>query len=352
MMFQWQGTQPVTLRCIDKYRETDDSVSIKLAALDDTQRFDFKPGQFINLGVTIADKREFRAYSISSLPQTNYLQLTVKRVNQGRVSNFIVDKLAIGDEVQALPPTGNFNCIDHPPLPRSSGTKVLLISAGCGITPVFAMAQHWLTQQPEVDIAFVHIARSPLATIYYDQLHTLAAAYQQFQLHLLLKHRGNSNCHQGRLDAAWLQQLVPDLKQRTVYLCGPHQFMQDVQRYLTALAFDMNHFYHESFTPSASTTAEVTPQNAPAAKVSLNVPAFGRQLDVTAGQLLADVLEQAQLPLVIACRSGICGSCKCKVNQGTVHSSSQGPLTPAEIEQGYVLACSSTIETDLDINIG
>lgn len=352
MMFQWQANQPVTLRCIDKYAETEDSVSIKLAALSEAQPFDFKPGQFINLGVNINGKLEFRAYSISSVPHADYLQLTIKRVTQGRVSNFIVDTLAIGDEVKALPPTGDFNCIDHPPRPRSSGSKALLISAGCGITPVFAMAQYWLAHQPDIDIAFVHVARSPEATIYFDQLHTLAATTQQFQLHLLLKERGAAPCHQGRLNAEWLKRLVPDLLQRTAYLCGPQRFMQDVQRYLETLAFDMRDFHHESFTPSAPDCANVDSDSASSSSVTVNVAALGQQVETSAGQLLADVLEQAQLPIIIACRSGICGSCKCKVNHGKVTSTSQGPLTGPEIEQGYVLACSSSIDTDLDIDIG
>ncbi|WP_414826173.1 2Fe-2S iron-sulfur cluster-binding protein [Vibrio campbellii] len=50
--------------------------------------------------------------------------------------------------------------------------------------------------------------------------------------------------------------------------------------------------------------------------------------------------------------NGICGSCKCKVRKGSVSSTSLETLTPEEIEQGYVLACSSTIESDLEVQIG
>lgn len=107
---------------------------------------------------------EFRAYSISSINEDDHLQLTIKRVSGGKVSNYIVDSLLLGDTVQALPPAGEFNCIDHPPVLRDGETKALLISAGCGVTPVFSMAKHWLSNQDEndndVDIAFLHIARS------------------------------------------------------------------------------------------------------------------------------------------------------------------------------------------------
>ncbi|MEF1280065.1 2Fe-2S iron-sulfur cluster-binding protein, partial [Vibrio fortis] len=49
---------------------------------------------------------------------------------------------------------------------------------------------------------------------------------------------------------------------------------------------------------------------------------------------------------------GICGSCKCKVTKGSVSSSSQETLTPEEIEQGYVLACSSIIDSELEVELG
>lgn len=134
MFFEWQGSQTVTLRCVDKYHETADAVSLKLADLSESLLFEFKAGQFINLGVEIDGKMEFRAYSLSSLSGDDCLQLTIKRVDGGKVSNYIIDKLLIGDTVQALPPTGDFNCIDHPPIAINGRKKALLISAGCGIT--------------------------------------------------------------------------------------------------------------------------------------------------------------------------------------------------------------------------
>ncbi|MGR5131935.1 FAD-binding oxidoreductase [Vibrio alfacsensis] len=347
MFFEWQGSQPVTLRCVDKYHETPDAVSLKLADLSESLLFEFKPGQFINLGVEIDGKMEFRAYSLSSLSGEDCLQLTIKRVEGGKVSNYILDKLLIGDTLQALPPTGEFNCIDHPPAFHDGKKKALLISAGCGITPVFAMAKHWLNNHEEVDVEFLHIARSRQETIYFDLLETYHAAYPDFHLKLLLKHGGETPYPEGRLNVEWLLKLVPDVKQRTVYLCGPNQFMHDVQDYLNELGFDMGNFYQESFTPARNEDIEVSDEIA-----TVSVPDFAQSINAKKGQVLAEALESAALPLIVACRSGICGSCKCKVRKGSVSSTSLETLTPEEIEQGYVLACSSTIESDLEVQIG
>lgn len=344
MYSQWQQNQAVSLRCIDKWQETPDCVSFRLQHPEKPQSHSFKPGQFISLGIDLDGKTEYRAYSISSLPSDPFLQLTVKRVEGGKVSNHLVDHLKIGDDLQVLRPAGEFNCIDHPPAKR----KALLISAGCGITPVFSMANYWLSQNQAIDIQFLHIARNKQLTIYFDQLETMQAVHSDFSLSLLLKDAQGTRHPQGRLNKEWLSELVVDLYERTVFLCGPKQFMLDVKQYLSELNFDMNHFFEESFTPNES---EAVSQAEEQQSVTLSVPAFGQSFTVNSGEVLADALENAGLPLIVACRSGICGSCKCKVTKGNVTSTSQETLTDEEIEQGYVLACSSTIKGDIEAEL-
>lgn len=346
MPFSLNPNQPIKLRCIEKWFETEDCVSILLSA-EGEQAFQFKPGQFVTLGVKIDDKTEYRAYSISSLAGEAFLQLTIKRVVDGVVSNYIVDTLSVGDEVECLAPTGDFNCVDHPPVEIDQHKKVLLVSAGCGITPVYAMASAWLREDAPVDITFLHIAKSTQQTIYLDKLEAFAKNHSQFNLKLLLKNAESSGYPQGRLSADWLKTLVPDIKQRTVYLCGPSQFMLDTADYLQQIDFDMSQFYQESFTPRVeSEEARLVDES-----VSISVPSFGKTLQANKGALLADALEQGGVPLIVACRSGICGSCKCKVTVGLVESSSSSPLTPEEIDQGYVLACSSTLSSDVSIEL-
>lgn len=360
MYFEWQGPNPVQLRCIDKYFETPDTISIKLAPLEcqpaaaNPVAFDFKPGQFITIGVEIAQKIEFRAYSLSSVPEESHLQLTIKRVEAGKVSNYLIDTLQVGDVLLALAPNGEFNSIDHPPKLINGKRKALLISAGCGITPVYAMAKQWLESQIDIDIHFLHVAKSAQHTIYFDALEALAVTRDSFQLSLLLKDASGTAHPQGRLDKAWLEQLVPDLLERTVYLCGPNQFMQDTRDNLQGLAFDMGNFFQESFTPTkdAKMSSEEAEQQVNGQNVTVSVEAFGKEIVAQQGAVLADTLEAAGLPLIVACRSGICGSCKCKVTPGSVNSTSHETLTADEIEQGYVLACSSTIENDLAVQIG
>ena len=90
MTSEWQNNLPTTLRCVEKWQETPDTVSITLAPIGDEDiAFEFKPGQFVSLGFEMEGKVEYRAYSISSVPNEPLLKLTIKRVEGGLVSNHI-----------------------------------------------------------------------------------------------------------------------------------------------------------------------------------------------------------------------------------------------------------------------
>lgn len=344
-MFDWKHSDSIQLICRKKWNETPDSVSFELESPEGEREFNFKPGQFASLGFEINGSTEYRAYSINSLPGESKIKFTVKKVENGLVSNFILDEFQAGMPVTLLRPAGAFNAIDCPNKP-----KVTMVSAGCGITPVMSMVKYWLANNEAVDINFIHMARSRENTIYFDELEELSKQYDSFNLRLLLKDRGDTDHPQGRLDKEWLYKLSPDLPERTVYLCGPVSFMQDIKGYLEAEEFDMNHFYQESYTPEVTEDSKFATENV-GGSVQVSVPNFGVDLEAEQGSLLVDALEKGGLPIIAACRSGICGSCKCKVEKGTVESVSKETLTEQEVEQGYVLACSSHIQSDVEVSI-
>jgi len=357
------STTPLVL--VKRESETHDSMSFTFAAADQTL-FDFKPGQFVTLAVKIENKTHYRAYSISSAPQQKQLRLTIKRVPDGLVSNWLADNLSIGDSLSALNIAGQFNSSDC-----KHKSKLLLISAGCGITPVMSIAKTLLAHNSDADIEFLHCARDKDNVIFHDEMQTLFTQYSNFKVQLLLENsdgfasfsandstneKTNSRAlsHQtGMVSADVIQQLYPDLKQRTIFLCGPVGFMKAVENIAQESDFDMANFFQESFTPAADNKQQdQLSLDVSTATVMLYVPEFSVEKKVVQGSLLLELLENNGVPIIGACRAGVCGSCKCKVTKGKVNSTSTETLTAEEIEQGFVLACSSTVEGDLTVALG
>ena len=102
------GASLISLLCHDRIQETHDTVTFKFKA----PAIDYKPGQYITLKVKIDGMVYRRAYTLSSSPsRPAHWSITVKRVQGGRVSNYLLDNLQPGMPLQATGPRGQFNLV-------------------------------------------------------------------------------------------------------------------------------------------------------------------------------------------------------------------------------------------------
>jgi len=336
----WQGQAP--LLCLARREETPDSASFEFA-VPAGQRAVFLAGQFISLAPVIDGATHYRAYSIASAPdRAQTLTLGIRRVDDGLVSNWLLDNLRAGMTLDALAPAGSF-CLPPDELPAT----LLLLSAGSGITPMLSMARAALASHRAVEVYFVHSARSEDDLMFADALQELAARHAHFHLELFLSRPvGRYACQAGRLDADRLGAVLPRIDGAHAYLCGQDGYMDMATAALRTLGLPEAAIHRESFVATAS---EVS---ADAMRYRLSVPSFGTEATIAAGESLLDVLEREGLPIIGACRTGVCGSCKCRVVDGEVESASQLPLSAQEIEDGFVLACSSHASGDVTLALG
>lgn len=346
------GTEPLILK--RKVRETPDTVSFFFET-PTRARFEFKPGQFVTLKVEIDGQLYGRSYSMTSLPDENVMQLTVKRVTGGVVSNWLIDHLEPEEALWTYGIAGDFNAVDH-----KSKNKVLLLSSGCGIAPIMSIAQHFI-HAPNTnvdDIMFVYRAVNVESVIFLEKMLEMQKLYPQFKACVLLKDGDEKGRlpeglpHMtGTLTQEHLERVCPDYQERSVFLCGSTSYMRATKRLLESLAFDMKNFHQESFTPNVL-TGKPQPVCVENEVFTVKVPKFGfENEEVEKDASLLDVLVDGDLPIVAACYSGLCGSCMCKVTSGKVESSSTGPLNQRQIEEGYVLACCSTVIEDVEVDL-
>lgn len=229
------------LICTKSWWETPDTRSFLLATLDD-QPFRLNAGQFVVVTVTINGQVYRRAYSLGPASNNERLQLTVKRVEGGTVSNWLLDVFAIGHIVNISEPMGSF-CPD----PVQKDNKLLMLSAGCGIVPICSVATETLRIQPDKDIFFIHCARDQQHIIYHQLLDEYAAGFPGVSLNLVLKDSPLPWSGSGqRLDEHTLPELCPDLYERKIYLCGPERFLKSMNQALAQLKIDPRQLCQES----------------------------------------------------------------------------------------------------------
>ena len=348
------------LICTERHDETQDGDTVTATTFffqtaPQPSRFDYLPGQFLLLTVTIAGRQISRAYSLSSAPtRPHSLAITVKRVAGGEVSNYLLDTLQPGMMVSAQPPQGHFH------LPQTLPAQLLLLCAGSGITPMLSMTRSVRDLGLKNPIHFVYSARHADDVIFRDELLARAKDDPDFHLTLLLETASDAltlprgRLATGRLDAELLAEISYGLNDYQIFLCGPSGYMDAVNGLLDDSRYVGVPRHEERFSPSANPGAtETSSLNASDdSHFALSVPAFGTQTRISAEETLLDVLEREGLPIIGACRAGVCGSCKCKVESGEVQSSSAMALTPEQVAEGYVLACSSKATSDLQLTIG
>ncbi|MEZ7863295.1 MAG: iron-sulfur cluster-binding domain-containing protein [Aeromonadaceae bacterium] len=358
------------LICTARHDETRDgdivtATTFTFQTAPQVSRFHYLPGQFLLIHVPIDGQTHSRAYSLCSAPtRPHALAITVKRVAGGRVSNYLLDTLQPGMTLAALPPQGQFH------LPARLPAALLLLSAGSGVTPMMAITRTLRDLGLQTPIHFVYSARHAGDLIFRDELLALAAQDENFHLTLLLEAMPNESVPNesvpdegmpltagrwvaGRLQAELLAELTAGLADYQIYLCGPSGYIDAVHGLLADPRYAGVPLYEERFTAAASTPiSEAASSEATSAEFALSVPAFGSDSTIAADETLLDALEREGLPIIGACRAGVCGSCKCKVEAGSVESSSTLALTPEQVAEGYVLACSSKPTSDLQLTLG
>jgi glycine betaine catabolism B len=319
---------PITLRCIQVVNQTPDVKTFRWVA-DVT--FDYRPGQFVTFQVTIAGQTVTRCYSISSSPsRPEILEFTVKRV--GLVSNWLHETVGLGFELPILGIAGEFTC-------GGKGTivpdKLLLLSAGSGMTPMLSIVRWLCDMAYSTDIILLHTVRGSADIIARSELALLASLNPRLHLRFTVTQpEANWLGLTGRVDAAMLQGIA-DLRDRHVYVCGPDAFMAGMKDTLFKLGLPASQYQEESFGgPAIGVAQPISPE-------TNNVIEFTQSQKTIRPQTNESILDaglRSGLKLKQGCRMGVCGVCKLKRNSGEVNYS-RSPSGLQGDTVAFVLPC-------------
>ncbi len=345
------------VRCVKVIKETWDVRTFCFMA-EQPVIFFFKPGQFVTLELDIDNEQIMRSYTISSSPSVPYsFSITIKRIPDGKVSNWLHDNIEVGSTLAVHGPVGAFNCIDYP------ADKVLFLSGGVGITPVMSMARWFFDTNVDIDMIFSHSARTPRDIIYQRELEHMCARIDNFSLHLICETCENGQAwhgYRGFLDQAKLEMIAPDFMDREIFCCGPTPYMDAVKKILNANNFDMAHYHEELFgaTPegiaasaeeSAAQVSEELKQQTTDDMVEVSFSKSGKSILALPDETIHAAAARLDLTIPRACGMGVCGTCKVRKLEGEVDMDDNGGITDEDIDSGYILSCCSVAKGPVTI---
>lgn len=324
----------ITLTCVEREDIARDFCTFWLEPTKQQSLPAYQPGQHLPLQVEINSEYIARRYTLSSSPsRPGRYAISVKRVNEGRISNWLHDHFGVGDTLVAEKPDGSFHLGPHT-------DKLLLLSAGSGITPMLSMLRFLADHDQIRDVVFYHQCRSQLDIPYQQELTQLADTHPGLTVHIALSRPDKSwQGLTGRLTDSHLQH-IPDLSERQVFVCGPDSFMTDAKHLLTQAGLADCNYHQEAFGPvkgNVESTKQVT--------ISIDGNLFQGDNQLT----LLEQAENAGITVTNSCRAGFCGACKMTLESGEVEQPDVPALLPGEKEDGKVLACCCIPKTDVEV---
>ena len=352
----WGGFRPLRVSRIEQESATVKSFSLMPA--DDRPLVAALPGQFIILRIkpNADGPPVLRNYSLSDLPSDDHYRVSVKLEENGAASTYLHTHVGVGDVLGVAAPRGAFTL-------GPDGKKVVLISAGVGVTPVLAMLHALAAEASPREIWWLYGARNrddhPFAEETLNLIKSLPSAkrYVEYSRPGLEDRVGLDFDAAGRIGTEVLQKIgVPH--DADFYLCGPAAFMDDLTAGLKAWGVADDRVHGEIFGPSKAITPGIAdaPHAAPHApvgpagigpQISFARSGLNARWDPKFGSLL-DFAEACEVPVRWSCRTGVCHMCESGLISGNVKYQPD-PLDPPA--QGNLLLCCAQPAGDIVLDL-
>ncbi|MBQ6067615.1 MAG: iron-sulfur cluster-binding domain-containing protein [Clostridia bacterium] len=315
----------------------------------------FGAGKYLTVFVTINGMPVTRAYSISSAPKDTLegkYELTVKLVDGGLVSRYILDNWAVGTEVTVSAPEGNF---EYQPL-RDAKT-VIGLAGGSGITPFLSMAQAIRDGDEDFELILLYGSRNKDNILFFDKLAALEKACPRFKVVHVLSDadaEAGEGFEKGFITAELIRKYAPQDAPYSVFLCGPQQMYAFVDKELEKLGLERKYIRHEMFGEFHNPAAQPDyPAGVPeTVKITVTQAGETKTVEGSSNDSVLQILEKNGIAAPARCRSGECGWCHSLLISGEVYCPKQLEFRRmADKQFGFIHPCCSFPLTDLVLDV-
>lgn len=316
--------------------ETSDAKSVVLRVPTELQdTFRYQAGQFLTFGIKMEEHNLVRCYSLASSPDTDpEHKVTIKRVDEGRVSNYFNDHVTAGQTLRVMKPLGNF-CL------QSHEAPIFLFAGGSGITPVISIIKSALATTSR-KITLVYANRDRDSIIFKQELDELGSAHSG---RLAIHHRLDDV--DGFLDVGTARELIAEATGADFYVCGPGAYMDVIEEALAAQSVERGSIFIERFvSPELEALDHPEPRAEESGDLVVTVYLDGNETEVTVGEdeTVLEACHRAGLDAPCACLEGYCGACMALVKGGQIEMRrNDGGLDASQEAEGWVLTCQGLV---------
>ena len=311
----------------------------------------FRAGQYVSVKLKIGDAVTARPYTLSGSPARaleGEYEITVKKAQDGFVSDYILNNWEIGTEVTLSGPEGPFS---YEPLRDEK--EVVGLAGGSGITPFMSMARAIRDGIEDFSLTLLYGSRTKADILYAEELEELCAATDRIKVVHVLSEEKAEGFEHGFIDAELIQKYAPE--NYTLYICGPRAMHDFLSHEIPGLDLDEKHIRRE-FVPAPSSPEYFKSYTSDASQVfTLTLRFLGeeKQIPLRADEPVLTAIERAGIAAPSRCRSGECGWCRSRLASGTVYVPARTEhRRKADLAYGYIHPCCSFPTSDLTLCVG
>ncbi|MFJ4654186.1 ferredoxin reductase [Nocardia sp. NPDC088792] len=294
------STREMRGRVVSVQQLTDDSALLRIKPGRGFD-FDYKPGQYVGIGALVDGRWWWRSYSI--IPSSagcrpgnadKHISIAVRAKQGGFISGHLVSTMAPGSIVRLATPAGDFF------LPDPTPDRLLLMSAGSGITPVIALLRDLAGRGVLSDVVHIHSVPMLASMMFAPELEALRHDVPGLRVHV------RETLREGRFELAALGAVCGDWAERDTFVCGPVGFVGTAEK----------HWQQHGIRDRLRVERFEVQRTRVGGGGRVTFGRNRRSVVVDGATTLLEASEQAGEPLPYGCRMGICRTCVATLDSG------------------------------------
>ena len=304
----------------------------------------FKAGQYLTFKLEIGNSVVTRSYSIASSPASalnGEYQITVKRIADGFVSDYILDNWNVGDEVIAYAPEGNMTYC-----PLRDAQNIVAIAGGSGITPFLSLARAIDQGDEDCTLTLLYGCRTSDEILFKSELDSLSEKNDKINVVYVLSHSDEDGYEKGFVGADIIKKYAPD-GNYSIFVCGPGGLYKFLETELPKLQIERKYIRFEVFSSGKKVDEEPNEYN-------ITVINRGNEAVIKAisNETVLCAFERAGIEVPARCHTGECGFCRSKLVSGKVYiPEGEDKRRIADMQFNFIHPCCCYPESDLVVRI-
>ncbi len=320
--------------------------------------FVFEAGQYVTLKFENNGKILQNDFSMTSAPHEQKIILGIKISRDGSFAKILFEKIKVGDEIQVSEPRGRFTIISKPHEFRT----IVGFAGGIGITPILSHFKNILHTEPRTRLFLFYGNKNKQDIPFKKELNNLINLYpNRLEIYYFYSQEKIGNgLFEGRLNEKKVALIINQFlmlddtdEESTIWdavdevlICGKGEMIKSIANACFNHGIPKKNIHFELFEEFNDDIYPIEKEFPLIENIEVDFQLYGNKYSVNLKNNKIKLLQQLliqEFPVPYSCKSGICGSCECYLEEGEVELLENEYLTKKEEADGKILACMSVI---------